>query len=663
MAQIKFDTSRRYIGRDKTFGSGVWFRDANNDGKYNTGEQLINIGNRIKNSNGSYMQLNSDGTVTTIFKDGQVTKGVNLTDLDKKAMSKGLIYGRKAIRNGDTYQRSAKGKSSWDIDTNRKSQNGNATDYQGNYLATVQGKRYIGNVNTNDVIGLDDNSYSTDGGQSFKYFRRTTKSPVVRASKSPIDNTSKQALEQQTPSAGKTFIDGWVGVYNDLNNLSSRFDLTNNQSFSNRFSGVFGDLGRGIQHIAQGSVGAAAQAILPNEVNQFIGKYGQIADLGKDLRTITSGISALTGNGEFVSPWDTKNKGLVDYADVLGDPEGLQDVNDALNGATIIFGTKGAGAAKGALKGSVVADAASIAGKSAKGATKGVYTVFKEGANYAGKTTKAGLRPSNIAPMLENIKTGFKSGAMEGWQQMKSNHPGIATFSKNASNARKIYTEGYQNGRAGLTPTNIAAMYNEFTTPVKAIIQEVPTKKQYIAPKVSVKINPSKAKEGELQFDWGPKKPYETPVTTKRYFQESDGHTIKYQPTTQPSTAGVEIFNQTRQQLYNNRKPYISPTNTVLSPNEAARVMLNLEFNPAEAAINYMNQPRFNIPYIPIASKYIPKAARPSKVIPWEEAVKIKELAETAKVLKKNIKHTHNPNNKRARRHYLGGILLINDRF
>jgi hypothetical protein len=49
------------------------------------------------------MQLNSDGTVTTIFKDGQVTKGVNLTDLDKKAMSKGLIYGRKAIRNGDTY--------------------------------------------------------------------------------------------------------------------------------------------------------------------------------------------------------------------------------------------------------------------------------------------------------------------------------------------------------------------------------------------------------------------------------------------------------------------------------------------------------------------------------------------------------------------------------
>ena len=32
MAQIKFDTSRRYIGRDKTFGSGVWFRDANNDG-------------------------------------------------------------------------------------------------------------------------------------------------------------------------------------------------------------------------------------------------------------------------------------------------------------------------------------------------------------------------------------------------------------------------------------------------------------------------------------------------------------------------------------------------------------------------------------------------------------------------------------------------------
>jgi hypothetical protein len=36
-------------------------------------------------------------------------------------MSKGLIYGRQAVAQGNKYVRSNKGKSSWDIDTDRTS--------------------------------------------------------------------------------------------------------------------------------------------------------------------------------------------------------------------------------------------------------------------------------------------------------------------------------------------------------------------------------------------------------------------------------------------------------------------------------------------------------------------------------------------------------------
>ena len=826
MPNIKFDTSKRYIRKNngQKFGKGVWYRDANNDGEYNSGEQLVNIGNRIKNSNGSYVQLNSDGTQTTLFKNGKVTKGVNVTNLDKQAMSKGLIYGRQATNTGNKFERVKAGKSSWDIDTDRISQDGNFIDRYGNYLVTDKNRRYIGNVNNNDILGIDDNSFSNNNGSTFNSLNNSNNSKLItrRYSTQALGQYDNPDTKQKTnfvkvnfgdingqnqylkgnywvyddgdgntqtigfrgkdgkdyafvtpTNGGQAFLnsnakgtilgqtsigssrlksygagftpgmdkwrgkggwytnvgtelpslvygardgylydknnrqigfnangqyylksninyekpsnlhsnfkEGWKSTWGDLNNLASRFDLTNNQDFSHRFTGLFGDLGRGVQHIAQGTVGAATQYILPDSWNKAIGKYGQIADLGKDLRTITSGISALTGDGEWVTPWDTKNKGLVDYADIVGDAQSLQDVNDVLNGATILLGTKGAGGLKGAVKGSIVADAANVAGKAVKGGYKGAAKVFSNGAISAGRRTKAGLRPSNIVPIIEQTKEGFKNGAAQGWETLKSNHQGVGNFSKNVASAKKIFNEGYQNGRAGMTPSNIVAMYNEFRKPTQKV-----TTKPHTSPNTSAKVSSNK-------------RPYIEPVTTKRYIQEADAHSIKYQQPTQEvvNTAGVDVFNQTKQQLSNsrNKKSYTTPSVSKLTPEQGAEIVYNMKFNPKEYTNGIINQPRFIIPERPIASNFTPKlnynaestvgkvpqtkvlqyvqTKQPSgKTISWQEAVKQKEAAETAKYLNKNLKHSHNKNNKKAvtpkskrvAKHYLGGV-LTNNRF
>ena len=677
MSNIKFDTSKKYIRKNngQKFGKGVWYRDANNDGEYNSGEQLINIGNRIKNSNGSYVQLNSDGTQTTLFKNGEVTKGVNVTNLDKLAMSKGLIYGRQAINTGNKFERVKTGKSSWDIDTDRESlgkysskdRYGNHLytgeyfiDRYGNYFYTEKGnRRYIGNTNTNihDILGVDDNSFSNDGGSTFKslnnsnnpklitrrystqalgqYVNPDTKQKInfvkvnfgdingqnqylkgnywvyddgdgnvqtigfrdkdgkdyafvtpTNGGQAFLNSNAKGTILGQTsigssklksygagftpgmdkwrgkggwytrigtelPSVvygardgylydknnrqigfnanGQYYLksninyekphnlhsnlkEGWKGVWGDLNNLASRFDLTNNQNFPHRFTGVFGDLGRGVQHIAQGTVGAATQYILPDSWNEAIGKYGQIADLGKDLRTITSGISALTGDGEWVTPWDTKNKGLVDYADIVGDAQGLQDVNDVLNGATILLGTKGAGGLKGAVKGSIVADAANVAGKAVKGGYKGAAKVFSNGAISAGRRTKAGLRPSNIVPIIEQTREGFKNGAAQGWETLKSNHQGVGNFIRkptqkvtNASTKKQYISP---NTSIKNKPVQTELQFGE-PIPTKVISNKRP----YISPNTSTRATSNKIPtQAKIQFG---KKPYTAPTTSK----------------------------------------------------------------------------------------------------------------------------------------------------
>lgn len=122
---IKFDSNHHYINKhNKQFGRGIWYRDSNGNGNYDKGEQLIKPGNRIRNNDFSYSQLNSDGTITKLSDNkGNVTKGLEnkLSDVDKYAMKHKLVYGRIATYNDKTkkWERTNNNPIQWDIDTER----------------------------------------------------------------------------------------------------------------------------------------------------------------------------------------------------------------------------------------------------------------------------------------------------------------------------------------------------------------------------------------------------------------------------------------------------------------------------------------------------------------------------------------------------------------
>lgn len=122
---IKFDRSKRYTSKNgQQRGSGVWYRDTNKNGHYDPGESLIRIGNRIRNNDFSYSQLNSDGTVTKLSDNkGNVTKGLEnkVSDADKYAFKHKLVYGREASYNDKTkkWERNNNNPIQWDIDTER----------------------------------------------------------------------------------------------------------------------------------------------------------------------------------------------------------------------------------------------------------------------------------------------------------------------------------------------------------------------------------------------------------------------------------------------------------------------------------------------------------------------------------------------------------------
>ena len=748
MSDIKFDKSRKYVNRSsgQEYGNGVWYRDTNGDGKYTQGESLITLGNRIKNSNGSYSQLNSNGTITTLFNNGQVSKGVKVTNLDKQAMSKGLIYGRQAVAQGNKYVRSNKGKSSWDIDTDRVSQNGGFVDKYGNYLVNDQGHKYIGNINNKDIIGVDDNSYSNNGGKTFSY-STTDQSPLITRRystqaigqyinpdtnqktnyvkvnfgdtngqnqylkgnywvyddgndniqtigfrykdgkdyafvnpvengqaflnsnakgtiigqtnisqsrlksygqgftpgmekwrgkggwytnagtslpdvvygakdgylydkqghqigfnaggtyylKNGIDTSTKNPEELTTKNwtlgkelsgrwkdAKNNFVEGRSGMGNDLANFAGRF-YKQDQSLPTRFTGLFGDIGRFIQHAAQGTLGSVMSLQMPQLGKEYVGKAGQVLDLGKDMRTITSAF----GKGRLVTPWDEDNHGLADYGgDNPIDRQSWQDINDVANGVTLILGTKGAGAAKGAVKG-VLQDtkalrAAQAVGKGFKSASTGIGNIYSKGAYYAGKATRAGLRPSNIPAMVDAVKQGFKDG-------------------------RAYYKEA---------------------TPV-------------VTKPTTGKLNPNKGAEVV-------------------YSMKSNPQLIEK---TLPVETPIQAVNRTQ---------YMTPNTVKLSPENGARVIY-----PNQAAYNIMNQPRIVLPETPMSSKFTPKlnynaestvgnapsskiinykavdyTPNNSNMINWNQAKKVKTV----------YKAKPKSKTKKMRKKYLGGI-LTNNRF
>lgn len=799
MTQIKFDKSKKYYDSklNKYYGQGIWFKDTNDDGKYNEGESLIPMGNRIKNSNNSYVQLNSDGSRTLLYSKGKFTN-TNISNVDKQAISKGLIYGHNASLQNNKYVRSNNGISNWDIDTVRqKNKDGSYTDINNNTSFIYNKNKYIGTAGSKNVIDLYHNVVSNDGGKTWSRNSTTQKSvsPFItrRYGTQPLgqylnpdtniktnyaevnfgdtngqnqylknnywvyddgngnvqtigfrykdgkdyaflsddnnflnDNVSgilksKQSIgssklksysagftpgmekwrgkggwytnvgqdlpdivygakdgylynkqgqqigfnangtyylknniiaSEEKPTFKNTLVNGWSGLVQDFSNLSSRFDPSNNQGFQNRFTGIFGDLGRGIQHAAQGTVGALATAIIPDSLNETIGKYGQITDIGKDLRSITS----LFGNGKFVTPWDQDNHGLVDYADIIGNKQGLQDINDALNGATVLIGTKGLGTTKEVLKGTLQGTKAmrftEAALKGAKNTSKNIKNIYSNGAYYTGK---AGLRPSNITPMINAVKQGFK-------------------------NARTYYEES---APVVTKPTIVESK------PVTA------GTKQYIQPTIK-KLNPNKGAEVVYNMKFNPVQEAQNIMAKPKFiFKENSivhvpkGLPVKVeqpvltqQPVVKPSVQKIPKTapKQLTLEFVEDKPKYVQPILKQLNDAKKAEIASKIvPIDYANVAHTIMqSKPTIQLPEFRFSSKFNPiseakartvsntsnvgnipnknikyvesqPTVNNSKILQWKQAKEIKAVPKTMKPKSKILK--------KVNKKYLGGIL------
>lgn len=107
---FKFTTDRNYVNKyGKKIGKGVWFDDTDGDGKFTNKDRLIQLGNRIRNKNGDYVQLNSDGTMSRVYdaKSNAVEDWAKpkVTNNDIGAMQRKLV----ARKNTD-------GTHKWDLD-------------------------------------------------------------------------------------------------------------------------------------------------------------------------------------------------------------------------------------------------------------------------------------------------------------------------------------------------------------------------------------------------------------------------------------------------------------------------------------------------------------------------------------------------------------------
>lgn len=374
----------QYINPDtkqKTNYVRVNFGDTNGQNQYLKGNYWVyddgdgniqTIG--FRNNGKDYAFVNSNGTSSFLNSNakGTIIQSPSIASSKLTSYASGFTPGMSQWR----------GKAGWYTNVGNKLPN-NVAGAKNGYLYDKQGK----------MIG-----FNADGNY---YMLKTSVQPT------------------HFGEAANTFISGWKGLGNDLINLYHR-NLTPTDML-----GGLGDIGRGIQHLAQGTIGAATEALLPDEVTNTVGKYGQILDPGKVISGVAHG----------KTPWDKSNHGLVDFD--LGN-QSLQDINDALNGAMIIFGTKGAGGVKGITKAVVrnsetaakIADATTAAKAAAKAGYAGVKDIYRNGARKQFVSppkpgtqlyTKAGIRPSNIVPMEEAFKKGFRDTYKSVYDQARLN--------------------------------------------------------------------------------------------------------------------------------------------------------------------------------------------------------------------------------------------------
>ena len=243
------------------------------------------------------------------------------------------------------------------------------------------------------------------------------------------------AIENAGNTWSNLLKNNWVNAYN---RAIDSFDSSKGggliEGLADLPSNILGTQARGLLDFLGGTVGLAAQLVLPKKYEQVIGEYGNYVDLGKDLNSIRS---ALTPGEELLLPQDPRNKGLADkrfnWLDKFGyNEKRRQDINDGINVVAAIFGTKGLKAGLTGLKSGV---------KSV--ATNGIRNTVKENMGTisahipAAANIKYGISGAKnvyrgLAPKRFNGANGFKSRAknigLGGLKMAMATQPEAALF-------------------------------------------------------------------------------------------------------------------------------------------------------------------------------------------------------------------------------------------
>lgn len=369
-----------------TYNNNVrrWFRD---DGTQ------VRLGNRIKNSNGDYIQLNSDGTVTKLYdkQSGKFTRGSN----NKLLVNRTDVNNMKAQH---VYQNNK-----WRRDT----------------------------VSNNHLKGNDTVYKSTDG--KWHYY-----------------NSDKEVKFKPTSEEVPKNIGFWEDITNDFRksdtNRTQRLqDISEGKNLFTNLVGLFYEH----QGIAPRVINKGLAAImspvakrLPDSWKEPLGVLGSVMDVGKDLEWTRS---LVTPEEESITPWDERNKGIAtekwDFLNNVGlDRRTRDNLQETTNAAVSIIGTKGlGGAAKGTISGlrSVgnitknVAKDLSTAG--VKQAGKNLYSAIKTTDNlkyipYVSNAKMATNTWRNLTNIFHPVKTINEIGV----RRYLGNYPAAAfhgTFS------------------------------------------------------------------------------------------------------------------------------------------------------------------------------------------------------------------------------------------
>lgn len=244
---FKFTTDRNYVNKyGKKIGKGIWFDDTDGDGKFTNKDRLIQLGNRIRNKNGDYVQLNSDGTMSGVYraKTGTVEEWAKskVTNNDIGAMQRKLV----ARKNTD-------GTHKWDLDKEGREKkqsekfgevqvnknNNGFIDSNGRVMVFDNDGNSI-DINSEDqmnelrnVLGISKHRATQDKGSKKVGTNEKPKleirdadaeaiAKMQHAAKLPvdIDGSVEQALAETTPYDAKSY-EGLNDWYDNLDDLEA----------------------------------------------------------------------------------------------------------------------------------------------------------------------------------------------------------------------------------------------------------------------------------------------------------------------------------------------------------------------------------------------------------------------------------------------------------